>query len=168
MLRYLFFWIFSLLGLTNSSLQNQEPFDETTASTIINFLSHLQKPVCLLAHNGKLFDFPVLKAEFENLKIQLPPDLYIVDTLVGFRKIGMPDLPFSQKLHKDVKFKLNGNISYALQNLHLYFFGKPHLGSHSSEGDCIALAKVCHKVRDQILPWIEGNCLTFESVQPMW
>lgn len=149
-------------------MQNQEPFDENTATAVISFLKHLRKPVCMLAHNGKLFDFPILKAEFEKLKIQMPSDIYIVDTLVGIRTMGIPDLPFSQKLHKDVKFKKNGCISYSLPNLHLYFFGKQHLGCHSSEGDCIALGKVCHKLRDKIIPWIDENCFNFDSIKPMW
>lgn len=157
-----------ITGLTNRNLHDQGTFDENTATLITSFLAHLKKPVCILAHNGKLFDFPLLKAEFEKLNTQLPSDVYIVDTLVGFRKFGMPELPLNQKLHKDVKFKLNGNISYALQNLHLYFFGKLHIGSHSSEGDCIALAKVCHKVRDMIIPWIDENCSNFDSIASLW
>lgn len=168
MMFYLKPFFFLILGLTNANLQDQGHFDENTATVITAFLSHLKKPVCILAHNGKLFDFPILKAEFEKLSTPLPSDVYIVDTLIGFRKFGMPDLPMNQKLHKDVKFKLNGNISYALQNLHLYFFGKQHVASHSSEGDCIALAKVCHKVRDRIIPWIDENCFKFDAILPMW
>ena len=41
-----------LTGLDNYNLEGQAKFDEITCSLIKNFLSRLEKPACLLAHNG--------------------------------------------------------------------------------------------------------------------
>lgn len=147
---------------------DQEPFDQNAASLITNFLSHLPKPVCLLAHNGDCYDYPLLKAEFNRLNIHLSSDILIADTLKAFRALGVPVFPPERKIAKSVKYGKTGVISYALDNLHLYFFAKKPVGSHSSEGDCIALAKVCHSMKDLILPWVDENCSTMDDVVPMW
>ncbi|KFM62880.1 Three prime repair exonuclease 2, partial [Stegodyphus mimosarum] len=86
-----------ITGLNDSNLECQQPFDQNAAQTIICFLSHLQKPVCILAHNGNTFDYPLLKAEFKRLTLELPLDLRIADSLYGMRTVGIPELPFNQK-----------------------------------------------------------------------
>ncbi|GIY72638.1 three-prime repair exonuclease 1 [Caerostris darwini] len=155
-------------GLNNDNLVDQQPFDRNAAESINFFLSHLSKPVCLLAHNGNRYDFPLLKAEFSRLSMSLPSDIYISDTLRAFRDLGVPVFPPDKKISKSVKYTKRGQVSYALANLHLYFFNKHPTGSHSSEGDCIALAKVCHIMKDLMLPWIDENCSTFDTISPMW
>ncbi|XP_035211838.1 three-prime repair exonuclease 1-like [Stegodyphus dumicola] len=156
-----------ITGLNDSNLEGQQPFDQNAAQMIISFLSHLQKPVCILAHNGGTFDYPLLKAEFKRLALELPLDLRIADSLYGMRSVGIPELPFDQKPTKAVIFK-NGRLSLSLENLHVYFFGKKPYGSHSSEGDCITLAKICHKMRDKLLPWVDKHSKSFDTVKPMW
>ncbi|KAG8178827.1 hypothetical protein JTE90_015380 [Oedothorax gibbosus] len=154
-------------GLNDSNLYDQEPFDQNAASAIIAFLNHLPKPVCILAHNGATYDYPLFKAELNRLSINLSSDILIADTLKAFRELGVPVFPPERKVPKSVKYGARG-ISYALDNLHLYFFGKKPVGGHSSEGDCIALAKVCQSMKDLMLPWIDENCTTMDTVVPMW
>ncbi|GFS46906.1 three-prime repair exonuclease 1 [Nephila pilipes] len=158
----------AVTGLNNDNLVNQQPFEQNAAELINSFLSHLPKPVCLLAHNGNCFDFPLLKAEFARLSISLSSDILIADTLVAFRTFGVPVLPPERKISQLVKYTKKGQVSYALANLHLYLFNKYPPGSHSSEGDCIALAKVCHQMKDLILPWVDDNFSTFDSISQMW
>jgi DNA polymerase III epsilon subunit-like protein len=50
--------------LDNCNLDHQSQFDEDVANIIVSFLDRLKKPICLIAHNGLKFDFPILKAEF--------------------------------------------------------------------------------------------------------
>lgn len=38
-------------------------FDENKAVLIKNFLRMCKPPICLIAYNGNLFDFPLLKEE---------------------------------------------------------------------------------------------------------
>ncbi|CAN0194836.1 unnamed protein product [Lampetra planeri] len=57
-----------LTGLTNDILaQNRRrPFDARAARLVLDFLARQAPPVCLVAHNGIQFDFPLLK-------VRLPP-----------------------------------------------------------------------------------------------
>ena len=52
-----------LTGLDNYNLSEQSKFSKTTGDLINNFLSSLPSPICLVAHNGNAYDFPLLKAE---------------------------------------------------------------------------------------------------------
>jgi len=53
--------------LDNVALQEQSPFDNHTFNIVHSFLCRLKPPVCLIAHNGFNFDFPLLKAEIERI-----------------------------------------------------------------------------------------------------
>ncbi|KAL7048104.1 hypothetical protein ACKWTF_003217 [Chironomus riparius] len=76
-----------ITGLTNELLQNERKFDEGTVDLINNFLTHLQQPVCLVAHNGTRFDYPILKSHCKLLNKPLPESLICCDSLSIFRKI---------------------------------------------------------------------------------
>ncbi|XP_067140970.1 three-prime repair exonuclease 1-like [Centruroides vittatus] len=75
-----------LTGLTNSLLQFQETF-KNSAEIIKLFLKRLNKPICILAHNGNRFDFPLLKAEFNNSRMDISGLMFCADTLPAFRFI---------------------------------------------------------------------------------
>lgn len=51
------------------------------------FFRRLRHPLCLLAHNGKRYDFPLLQAELKNIKYGLDPGILCADTLEAFRFI---------------------------------------------------------------------------------
>ncbi|KAI9585110.1 hypothetical protein GQX74_000957 [Glossina fuscipes] len=61
----------NITGLNNWMLEPEQPFDENTADLLISFLQRLQQPVCLVAHNGLGFDFPVLRYVMKNLDLVL-------------------------------------------------------------------------------------------------
>ncbi|XP_059472010.1 three-prime repair exonuclease 1 [Neocloeon triangulifer] len=84
-----------LTGLDNFLLEGQPYFDETTCATLETFLGRLQHPVCLLAHNGHIFDFPMLAKEFKTLNRPFPNDMLCADTLHYFRQAlnGGPSKP---------------------------------------------------------------------------
>lgn len=46
-----------------------------------------QKPLCLVAHNGNRFDFPLLRKELFKANGALPEDILCVDSLEAFRYI---------------------------------------------------------------------------------
>ena len=69
-----------------------------------NYLLHLPKPVCLVAHFGLGFDFPLLRSELENIGFDFRPeadelglakDLLVVDSLEAFKQI------FAEKAKED-------------------------------------------------------------------
>lgn len=76
-----------ITGLYNDSLENQSPFDVTVAETLINFLSRLPPPVCLLAHNGNKFDFPLLLKELGEAGKGLSPEILCADSLIAFKDL---------------------------------------------------------------------------------
>lgn len=81
-------------GLYNDLLEQDNKFDKNTTELLQNFLNHLQKPVCLVAHNGLRFDFPILHKEILKTSKLLSEDIYCTDSLNAFRLIdAMGDEP---------------------------------------------------------------------------
>ncbi|XP_053675516.1 three-prime repair exonuclease 1 [Anopheles nili] len=74
-------------GLYNDLLENESKFDENVGVMVKMFLDRLQKPACLVAHNGDRFDFIILKRHMQKIGIMLPEDLHYLDSLAAFRNI---------------------------------------------------------------------------------
>lgn len=55
-----------MAGLTNQMLENEGPMNENKVNMMRSFFGDLQAPVCLIAHNGLSFDFPLLKNELKS------------------------------------------------------------------------------------------------------
>jgi hypothetical protein len=51
------------------------------------FLSRLPPPVCFIAHNGNLYDYPLLRAELEKAGSTLGSEILCVDSYVGIKEI---------------------------------------------------------------------------------
>ena len=68
-----------ITGLDNYNLTGQSKFNKSTGDLINSFLSLLPAPVCLVAHNGNAYDFPLLKAELEKAGTQLKSDMLCID-----------------------------------------------------------------------------------------
>ncbi|BET00477.1 three prime repair exonuclease [Nesidiocoris tenuis] len=83
-------------GLNNEMLEEQGSFDERFCDILTNFINRAPPPVCLLAHNGNRFDFPLLQAHTKILHKPLPEGLLCADTLLAFRelKVVEKDLPW--------------------------------------------------------------------------
>jgi three prime repair exonuclease-1 len=58
-----------ITGLDNYNLSGQATFDKETGELLNSFLERLPKQLCLVAHNGDSYDFPLLKAELEKVKV---------------------------------------------------------------------------------------------------
>lgn len=56
----------SFPGLDNFLLEKEYPFNEKKAAAIKYFLEQCIPPICLVAHNGLRFDFPLLQEELKN------------------------------------------------------------------------------------------------------
>ncbi|GFN88206.1 three prime repair exonuclease 1 [Plakobranchus ocellatus] len=80
-------------GLHNDSLEELSTF-KTQASLVCQFLKNLPHPVCLVAHNGNKFDFPLLVAHLEKGQQMIPEDVLCADSLEAFRAFdGLPPVP---------------------------------------------------------------------------
>ncbi len=77
-------------GLSNYNLEHQARFRDGVGLAMAGFIASLAAPVCLVAHNGDRFDFPLLVKELSLASkagsvINMPDDLRCCDTLKFFR-----------------------------------------------------------------------------------
>ena len=78
-----------ITGLDNYNLSGQATFDKETGQLLNIFLERLPKPLCLVAHNGDSYDFPLLKAELEKQELcyhMIPCVLILMLVLKKFSK----------------------------------------------------------------------------------
>lgn len=54
-------------GLDNFLLEHVAKFDGDTVALMNCFLNRLEKPVCLVAHNGNNFDYPLLSEHLKRI-----------------------------------------------------------------------------------------------------
>ena len=89
----------SMTGLNNYNLTGQSKFDKNIGNLLNTFLSCLPSPVCLVAHNGSQYDFPLLKAEMEKAGTMLGSEILCVDSYLGIRSI----LKNNQQIESELK-----------------------------------------------------------------
>ena len=78
-------FIEELTGLSNYNLEHQAKFRDGAGPLMQQFLSTLAPPVCLVAHNGDRFDFPVLNKELKLAGITFKSNVLCCDSLKFLR-----------------------------------------------------------------------------------
>lgn len=58
-----------LTRLSNAMLSAVRPFDAAAGALLAAFVGQLPQPVCLVAHNGDVFDFRLLRKELERVNV---------------------------------------------------------------------------------------------------
>ena len=85
-----------LTGLDNYNLEHYKPFSTETVQLINQFLKVQPQPVCLVAHNGFAYDYPLLQSEIQKILIgdqsdssvvQMLNDIKCLDSLKALREI---------------------------------------------------------------------------------
>ncbi|XP_048000887.1 three-prime repair exonuclease 1-like [Leguminivora glycinivorella] len=76
-----------ITGLDNFLLEHESYFDIRIFNMIDNFLNTLTKPACFITHNGRNFDFPILKRQLDMLNVKFSDDLLCADSLDAFSDI---------------------------------------------------------------------------------
>lgn len=74
-------------GLSNELLERERKFDQNAMKLIECFIFQLQQPVCLIAHNGNKFDFPLIKKQCEALEALFPFTMQCCDSIPVFKEI---------------------------------------------------------------------------------
>jgi three prime repair exonuclease-1 len=157
-----------LTGLDNYNLSGQATFDTQTGELLNSFLARLPAPLCLVAHNGDLYDFPLLKAELEKAGITLPPDTLCADSYIGIKEI-FKRREGSQHLKKNVDYICLGSpTSYSLINLHKQLLGCFPTQSHGAEADCLTLIRTTAALGNIWVEWVQENCYHFSRCARMW
>ena len=72
-----------ITGLSNDNLEKQGKFDSNLVTSLASFLARLHSPVCLVAHNGVKYDFPLLQAELCKVNGTLLDDMLCCDSWLG-------------------------------------------------------------------------------------
>lgn len=73
--------------MDNFLLERENGLDENAVQMILNFIVHLPAPVCLVAHNGWVFDYPIIKKSFNKFNMKLSSSVLCVDSLRAFMEI---------------------------------------------------------------------------------
>ena len=157
--------------LDNYNLSDQTRFDPTTGDMLNMFLDRLPAPVCLVAHNGDFYDFPLLKAELEKVGVQLRPGILCADSYIGIKAIfeNRNDFTCGENVEKNEdETKENNPKSFALINLHKHMLGCKPIMSHGAEADCLALLRITAVLGKDWLVWLQKNCRLFSDLEKMW
>lgn len=80
-----------ITGLSNELLELQPQFSIDTVNLLQSFLNIQYQPVCLVAHNGNRFDFPILRTEMNRVNSDLLQSIMCVDSLPMFRRLYQED-----------------------------------------------------------------------------
>ncbi|KAJ1095128.1 hypothetical protein NDU88_000298 [Pleurodeles waltl] len=146
-----------ITGLNNSNLARSEKqrFDARTVALIQEFLQRQAQPVCLVAHNGTDFDFPLLKAELDHQGQDLVGQVYCLDTMKAMMDLDGSLCPPARG-------------AYSLTALYKRFFKEDPKDSHFAEGDVLAMLLVFLYKAAELLDWAGTKCGTWAEVKPMY
>ncbi|KAL0280178.1 UNVERIFIED_CONTAM: hypothetical protein PYX00_001550 [Menopon gallinae] len=72
-------------GLHNELLEEMKPFDDDVVTLVNKFIERLPQPVCLIAHNGLAFDFPIFRRQLKFCQAKLLDNILCADSLLAFR-----------------------------------------------------------------------------------
>ena len=148
-----------ITGLDNYMLNGQSKFDKSTGNLLNSFLSHLPSPVCLVAHNGDCYDFPLLKSEMEKVNTPLDPLILCVDSYIGIKNI--------------FKKKVDGSQSDTSRNKNQVTY-QPCSGKFWSAKKmkfspmCIPSSFSLAPLGQDWLDWVQENSYLIEGCKAMW
>ncbi|XP_053155814.1 three prime repair exonuclease 2-like isoform X2 [Hemicordylus capensis] len=142
-----------ITGLSNQSLEkNCKPdFNNAVVEALRGFLNRQAGPVCLVAHNGLGFDFPLLRTELWHVEADLPPDTGCLDTLLALKELDR-----------------TSNVSYQLGKIYQRFYGREPVGTHSAEGDVLTLLLVFLAKAPELMAWAALNACRWGEIRPMY
>ncbi|XP_045463127.1 uncharacterized protein LOC123672855 [Harmonia axyridis] len=104
-----------ITGLSNNLLEYQSTFSLNVVKTIDNFLNLHKKPICFVAHNGNLFDYPILRAEINKVEGTFFEDILCIDSLKCFKDLHEESsIPTASSADEDcrvIREEVDGPIS---------------------------------------------------------
>ncbi|XP_069842319.1 three prime repair exonuclease 2-like isoform X2 [Dendropsophus ebraccatus] len=142
----------SITGLSNENLTNngKQKFDLTLIKAINEFVNRQAKPVCLVAHNGFSYDFPLLKTELLQQNEDFPDTMLCLDSLHTFRYLD----------------RSTPRLGFTLTEIYRRCFGKEPNNSHAAEGDVLTLILVFIFNARRILE--RTSYKTWREIRPMY
>lgn len=167
--------------LNNDLLQFETIFDEQVFNTINMFLGRQEKPLCLIAHNGYNFEFPIVKNHFEALNAHLDADVMCADSLYAFYDIYETNKTFHGPIpsvvpkrwneikrnfffHTPTNSSRKSDTSYKLKDIYERVVGLPLINPHRGENDCGMIAQIATYIPSEFVEWIDNNHCPFSEV----
>ncbi|PZC83670.1 hypothetical protein B5X24_HaOG207197 [Helicoverpa armigera] len=156
-------------GLHNENFDEAVHFNEDVCNTIISFLSCLEKPVCMIAHDGFKLHLPLLKVKFGD---SLPDDLRCTDSIYAFYDImtlknkestksysSKNNKPGVKKYKDIVRKKFydeDPKESYELFDIYSRVINGD-LTQYNAEDQCQMIIQLAIEKRREFVTWVEGN-----------
>ncbi|XP_067408385.1 three prime repair exonuclease 2-like [Emydura macquarii macquarii] len=142
-----------ITGLSRQGLEEngKQGLDQAVARALEGFLARQATPLCLVAHNGFAYDFPLLRTELARVGAELPPGSGCLDTLRAMKELG-----------------LGGPGGYGLGALFRGLFGKDPDKAHSAEGDVRTLLALFLAKAPQLMGWAARKARAWEDLPPMY
>lgn len=150
-----------ITGLSSEGLAQSRKagFDEAVVRTLQAFLSRQEGPICLVAHNGFDYDFPLLCTELQRLGAHLPRDTTCLDTLPALRGLD--------RAHSHGT-RAQGCKGYSLGSLFRRYFQAEPSAAHSAEGDVHTLLMVFLHRAAELLTWADEQARSWAHIRPMY
>ncbi|XP_062975202.1 three prime repair exonuclease 2 [Elgaria multicarinata webbii] len=130
---------------------HKPPMNKAVVEALKGFLDRQAGPVCLVAHNGNGFDFPILRTELRQVGADLPGNTGCLDTLPAFRDL--------------VK---GPRMSYRLGDLYRHFYSQDPTRAHSAEGDVITLLLVFLAKAPELLLWATIHASSWGQISTLY
>ncbi|KAF6091704.1 three prime repair exonuclease 2 [Phyllostomus discolor] len=134
-------------------------FNEAVVRTLQAFLSRQEGPICLVAHNGFDYDFPLLCTELQRLGAHLPLNTTCLDTLPALRGL---DHAHSHST------RAQACKGYSLGSLFRRYFQAEPSAAHSAEGDVHTLLMVFLHRAAELLAWADKQARSWDHIKPMY
>ncbi|KAM4696686.1 three prime repair exonuclease 2 [Rhinophrynus dorsalis] len=151
-----------ITGLNNENLSTceKQSFDSQLVYLVKEFLNRQAQPVCLVAHNGFFYDFPLLKTELQQQDEDFPHSTLCLDSLQALRKLD--------KQENNNSGSVRGKGFYSLAELYMRSFGKEPVDSHYAEGDVLTLIMVFLSKAKQLLEMPISEYKKWGKINPMY
>ncbi|XP_060621883.2 three prime repair exonuclease 2 [Anolis sagrei] len=158
----------SITGLTNEmfSWNKKQRFNLDILHMMTTFFSRQHPPICLVAHNGCSYDFPLLKAELSALGLSGLDGIYCADTLKAMKALDKEDIQLHQFIYE--ARQCGKKMKYGLQDLYFRFYKAYPLNSHSAEGDVITLINIFQQRATDLMLWMDSNARPFNTTRAMY
>lgn len=150
-----------ITGLSSEGLAQcrKAGFDGAVVQSLQAFLSRQEGPICLVAHNGFDYDFPLLCTELQRLGAHLPQDTVCLDTLPALRGLD--------RTHSH-STRAQGRKGYSLGSLFHRYFGAEPSAAHSAEGDVHTLLLIFLHRSTELLAWADEQARSWVHIEPMY
>ncbi|XP_022824661.1 three prime repair exonuclease 2-like [Spodoptera litura] len=159
-----------LSNLTNALLEQQAPFDKNTCEMIMAFIKCLPEPVCLVAHNGFGFHYPVLLYRMKLNEADVNPTLMCTDSLfalydlygIGYdidnEPIGKTKSYF--ELKRPIFYGLNEKPSkseFKLDEIYEREVKVNITDCSRSQSQSLKILKIALKKAEKFVDWVDRN-----------